>query len=132
MSDVQEMVAEFHEAFALADRRGEWVEGGPPFVDIWESELRLDLIWEEVLELEAAIDSSDIVEIADALADIAYVTFGVALVFGLDLNAVIREVHRSNMTKLGEDGKPIYRHDGKVEKGPGFEKPRIAEVLAVA
>lgn len=78
--------------------------------------LRVALLEEEVGEFVAASQRSDLVGIADALADIVYVVYGTALTYGIDLNAVLREVHRSNMSKLGQDGKPMLRDDGKVIK----------------
>lgn len=73
----------------------------------------------------------DVIEAADALGDIAVVTNGAAIVSGIDLDAIIAEIHRSNMSKLGSDGKPIYREDGKILKGPGYFKPNIKEILGV-
>lgn len=93
-------------------------------------ELRVELIDEELDELVQAMCEGDVVEIADALADILYVTYGAAHVYGIPIDAVFAEVHRSNMTKLGADGKPVYRGDGKVIKGPYYEPPNIAAVLA--
>jgi predicted HAD superfamily Cof-like phosphohydrolase len=93
-------------------------------------DLRLGLIKEEVQELADAISAHDLVAIADALGDIVYVTFGAALTFGVDLDAIIAEIHRSNMTKLGRDGKPILRSDGKVLKGPDYSPPRLVPILA--
>lgn len=90
------------------------------------AKLRLELIREEVEELNAGVEGMDIVEIADALADILYVVYGAGHAFGLDLDACYREVHDSNMSKLGKDGKPIYRDDGKVMKGPNYRPPSLA------
>lgn len=92
-------------------------------------ELRLDLIEEEVSELEDAIDDKDIVAIADALTDILYVTYGAGAAFGINLDVCFQEVHGSNMSKLGEDGKPVYREDGKVMKGPNYREPDLEAVL---
>tara|TARA_B100001939_G_C16816914_1_gene562571 strand:- start:222 stop:599 length:378 start_codon:yes stop_codon:yes gene_type:complete len=92
-------------------------------------ELRLDLIEEEVSELEDAIDDKDIVAVADALTDILYVVYGAGAAFGINLDACFHEVHSSNMSKLGEDGKPIYREDGKVMKGPNFREPNLKSIL---
>jgi len=92
-------------------------------------ELRLDLIEEEVSELEDAVDDKDIVAIADALTDILYVVYGAGAAFGINLDACFHEVHSSNMSKLGEDGKPIYREDGKVMKGPNFREPNLKSIL---
>ena len=91
--------------------------------------LRLDLIQEEVDELQVALERKDIVEIADALTDILYVTYGAGHAFGIPLNECFEEVHRSNMSKLGIDGKPIYREDRKVLKGPNFFHPQLADLL---
>tara|TARA_A100001011_G_scaffold393609_1_gene483868 strand:- start:21 stop:416 length:396 start_codon:yes stop_codon:yes gene_type:complete len=98
-----------------------------PHVDL--AELRLDLIQEEVDELATAIINQDIVEIADALTDILYVTYGAGHAFGIDLDTCFTEVHRSNMSKLGIDGKPIYRQDGKVLKGRGYTPPQLAKII---
>jgi len=93
------------------------------------AQLRLDLIQEEVDELQEALDAKDIVEIADALTDILYVTYGAGHAFGIDLDTCFTEVHRSNMSKLGIDGKPIYRHDGKVLKGRDYSPPQLAKII---
>ena len=93
------------------------------------AELRLDLIQEEVDELQDALDAKDIVEIADALTDILYVTYGAGHAFGIDLDTCFTEVHRSNMSKLGIDGKPIYREDRKVLKGRGYTPPKLAKII---
>lgn len=93
-------------------------------------ELRLALIKEETEELAQAIERQNLVAIADALGDIAYVTFGAALTYGIDLDAVLAEIHRSNMTKLDRDGRPILREDGKVLKGPDYSPPEIASILS--
>jgi len=91
-----------------------------------------DLITEELMELNEALDNDDIVEVADALTDILYVTAQQMLTLGFPVEALLREVQRSNMSKLGEDGKPIFREDGKVLKGPNFSKPDILKVLMEA
>ena len=93
------------------------------------AQLRLDLIQEEVDELQDALDAKDIVEIADALTDILYVTYGAGHAFGIDLDTCFTEVQRSNMSKLGIDGKPIYRHDGKVLKGRNYSPPQLAKII---
>ncbi len=90
------------------------------------AELNDDLIAEEFDELQSAWAAGDLVEVADALGDLAYVVYGAAIEYGIDLDRVIREIHRSNMTKLGEDGKPIYRSDGKVMKGPNYSPPDLS------
>ena len=93
------------------------------------NELRISLINEELEELKKAIEDNDILEVADALTDILYVTYGAGHAFGIDLDKCFEEVQRSNMSKLGEDGKPIYREDGKVLKGPNYFKPNIAKII---
>jgi predicted HAD superfamily Cof-like phosphohydrolase len=93
------------------------------------AQLRLDLIQEEVDELQEALDAKDIVEIADALTDILYVTYGAGHAFGIDLDTCFTEVQRSNMSKLGIDGKPIYREDGKVLKGRNYSPPQLAKII---
>ena len=91
--------------------------------------LRLDLIKEELDELSVAINNKDILEIADALTDILYVTYGAGHSFGIDLDKCFAEVQRSNMSKLGNDGKPIYNENGKVMKGPNYSKPNLEKFL---
>ncbi len=89
--------------------------------------LRYDLIKEELDELKDAIDKKDLVEIADALTDLLYVTYGAGHAFGIDLNKCFQEVQNSNMSKLGNDGKPIYNEFGKVMKGPNYFKPNLSK-----
>ena len=101
----------------------------PTLPDVDLAELRLDLIQEEVDELATAFINQDIIEIADALTDIRYVTYGAGHAFGIDLDTCFTEVHRSNMSKLGIDGKPIYRHDGKVLKGRNYSPPQLAKII---
>lgn len=88
-----------------------------------------NLIHEELMELNEAMDSNDIVGMADALTDIIYVTAQQAVTLGFPVDALLREVQRSNMSKLSEEGKPIFRKDGKVLKGPNFSEPNLSEVL---
>lgn len=92
-------------------------------------ELRCALVEEEAAELRAALEAGDIVEVADAIADLLYVVHGAAITLGIPVAAVFTEVHRSNMTKLGDDGEPVYRADGKVIKGPNFSPPGLLPVL---
>ncbi len=123
-SGIRRQVGEFHRIYGLPVR-------DTPTVAVGEDQaaLRLALIQEEVGELADAVRSADLVGIADALADIVYVAHGTAHVYGIDLDAVLREVHASNLTKLGSDGLPIRRADGKVLKGPAYRPPNIAAVL---
>ena len=92
--------------------------------------LRYDLIKEELEELKLAIDNNDIKEVADALTDILYVTYGAGHAFGINLDKCFDEVQNSNMSKLGLDGKPIYNEQGKVMKGPNYFKPDLNKFVA--
>ena len=92
--------------------------------------LRLDLIKEELAELQAAINKKDIKEVADALTDILYVTYGAGHAFGINLDKCFEEVQNSNMSKLGDDGKPIFNEKGKVMKGPNYFKPDLNKFVA--
>lgn len=141
--DVTKSVAEFHRAFGLMVRQE------PTIGTEEERSLRLALIEEELGELELACAEGDLVEMADALGDLIYVVQGAALVFGIDLDFVMAEVHRSNMTKLwsgeetevyvgdevaefryvGDNRYVAYRQDGKVLKPPSFEEPQIMRAL---
>ena len=114
-----EKVGDFMEAF------GQEVLVEPIFPDFNLAALRLDLIEEEVQELRDGLGKGSLLEVADALTDILYVVYGAGHSFGIDLDDCFNEVHRSNMTKLGEDGRPMYRDDGKVMKGPGYEEPNL-------
>ena len=91
--------------------------------------LRLDLIREELSELEEALEKKDIKEVADALTDILYVTYGAGHSFGINLDQCFEEVQRSNMSKLGENGNPIYNDSGKVMKGPNYFSPNLKKIM---
>ena len=91
--------------------------------------LRLDLIREELSELKEAIEKKDIKEVADALTDILYVTYGAGHAFGINLDKCFEEVQNSNMSKLGSDGKPIFNEHGKVMKGPDYFKPNLSKFV---
>ena len=93
------------------------------------NKLRINLIKEELSELEEAIKNNDLIEVADALTDLLYVTYGAGHAFGINLDKCFEEVQNSNMSKLGEDGKPIYNEDGKVMKGPNYFKPDLSKYL---
>tara|TARA_B100001113_G_C20722854_1_gene454464 strand:+ start:179 stop:550 length:372 start_codon:yes stop_codon:yes gene_type:complete len=93
------------------------------------NKLRIELIKEELEELTEAIKQNDLLEVADALTDILYVTYGAGHAFGIDLDKCFDEVQNSNMSKLGEDGKPIYNEAGKVMKGPNYFKPDLSKFL---
>jgi len=118
-----ELVEDFMYAF------GQNVCTTPAMPDAPTAVLRYDLIREELSELAEAITNKDIIEIADALTDLLYVVYGAGHAFGIDLDSCFQEVHASNMSKLGKDGEPIYRHDGKVLKGPDYFAPDLAGVL---
>ena len=118
-----EKVGDFMEAF------GQRVEMEPTWPDFNTRELRLELIQEELEELSDAVADRDMIQIADALTDLLYVVYGAGHSFGLDLDECFEEVHRSNMSKLGENGRPIYREDGKVMKGPGYFEPDLEGIL---
>ena len=92
--------------------------------------LRLDLIREELSELKEAIEKKDIKEVADALTDILYVTYGAGHAFGINLDKCFKEVQNSNMSKLGSDGKPVFNEHGKVMKGPDYFKPNLSKFVA--
>ena len=108
---------------------GQEVKSKPSFSTEKINELRYNLIKEELEELKQAIVNKDLLEAADALTDILYVTYGAGHAFGIDLDSCFEEVQNSNMSKLGEDGKPIYNDDGKVMKGPNYYKPDLSKFV---
>ena len=118
-----ELVGDFMEAF------GQDVQLEPTWPDFNTRELRLELIAEELDELSDAVADRDMIQIADALTDLLYVVYGAGHAFGIDLDECFQEVHASNMSKLGENGRPIYRKDGKVMKGPGYFEPDLEGIL---
>ena len=118
-----ELVGDFMEAF------GQDVQLEPTWPDFNTRELRLELIAEELDELSDAVADRDMIQIADALTDLLYVVYGAGHAFGIDLDECFQEVHASNMSKLGENGKPIHREDGKVMKGPGYFEPDLESIL---
>ncbi len=119
-------VEQFHDSFGIENAY-------EPTANLSEKDrkLRFDLLKEENEEYLEACENGDLVEIADALGDLLYILSGTILKHGLQhkIVEVFQEIQRSNMSKLGEDGKPIYREDGKVLKGPNYFKPNIAKVL---
>jgi len=108
---------------------GQEVKTKASFSDEKTNQLRLDLISEELEELKNAMSSKDLLEVADALTDILYVTYGAGHAFGINLDKCFDEVQNSNMSKLGSDGKPIYNESGKVMKGPDYFKPNLSKFL---
>ena len=105
------------------------VKTKPSFSSDKINTLRYDLIKEELEELKIAMENKDLLEVADALTDILYVTYGAGHAFGIDLDKCFEEVQNSNMSKLGEDGKPIYNDAGKVMKGPKYFKPDLTKFV---
>jgi predicted HAD superfamily Cof-like phosphohydrolase len=118
-----ESVKKFMETF------GQEIKEKAGFPDEKITSLRYDLINEELDELKEAMDNKDIKEVADALTDILYVTYGAGHAFGINLDNCFKEVQNSNMSKLGEDGKPIYNDKGKVMKGPNYFKPDFSKFV---
>ena len=108
---------------------GQEVKTKPSFSTDKINKLRLDLIKEELEELTEAMNNKDLLEVADALTDILYVTYGAGHAFGIDLDKCFEEVQNSNMSKLGADGKPIYNEKGKVMKGPNYFKPDLRKFV---
>ena len=108
---------------------GQEVKDKAEFSDAKTNKLRIDLIKEELEELTQAMNDKNLLEVADALTDILYVTYGAGHAFGIDLDKCFEEVQNSNMSKLGEDGKPIYNEAGKVMKGPNYFRPDLSKFL---
>ena len=108
---------------------GQDVKNKPSFSTDKINKLRIDLIKEELNELTEAMKNKDLLEVADALTDILYDTYGAGHAFGIDLDKCFEEVQNSNMSKLGEDGKPIYNDAGKVMKGPKYFKPDLSKFI---
>ena len=117
------LVKNFMETF------GQEVKNKPSFSDNKTNKLRYSLIKEELDELKVAMENDDLLEVADALTDILYVTYGAGHAFGINLDKCFEEVQNSNMSKLGKNGKPIYNKDGKVMKGPKYFKPNLIKFL---
>ena len=108
---------------------GQMVRTKPQFPDEETMQLRYDLIKEELNELEQAMKTKNLKEIADALSDILYVTYGAGYAYGINLDKCFKEVQRANMSKLGKDGKPIYNEKGKVMKGPNYSEPNLKQFV---
>ena len=108
---------------------GQMTRTKPQFPDSKTMKLRFDLIQEELNELEEAMKTKNLKEVADALTDILYVTYGAGYAYGIDLDKCFKEVQRANMSKLGEDGKPIYNNKGKVMKGPNYSAPNLKQFV---
>ena len=108
---------------------GQIVRSKAQFPDEKTMRLRFDLIKEELNELEQAMKDKDLKEVADALTDILYVTYGAGCAYGIDLDKCFKEVQRANMSKLGNDGKPIFNEKGKVMKGPNYLEPNLKQFI---
>jgi predicted HAD superfamily Cof-like phosphohydrolase len=122
-------LSNFKKVYEFMEVFGQECRDFPSFPEERIQQLRQDLIEEEFNELKQAIAEKDVVGVADALSDLLYVVYGTGIAFGIDLDACFAEVHASNMSKLGEDGKPIFRDDGKVLKGPNYFKPDLFNVM---
>ena len=122
-------MSNFNDVKTFMETYGQEVKTKSEFPDKKIVKLRLDLIKEELDELTNAIKNNDIVEVADALTDILYVTYGAGHSFGIDLDKCFEEVQSSNMSKLDEDEKPIFNENGKVMKGPNYFKPNLKQFL---
>ena len=109
---------------------GQEVKTKPSFSTDKINKLRLDLIKEELSELIKAMNNKDLLEVADALTDILYVTYGAGHAFGINLDKCFEEVQNSNMSKLDENGKPLYNEHGKVMKGPNYFKPNLSKFVS--
>lgn len=123
MQKSQQLVREFHEKFGVS------IEPSPAIPSRGVCRLRVELLLEEVHELSLAMEECDLVGVADALADIQYVLDGAALCCGMDIEPLVEEVHRSNMTKIWPDGTVHRRPDGKIMKPPGFQSPDLEAIL---
>ena len=122
-------MSNFEDVKIFMETFGQRVRTTPQFPDQKTMRLRLDLIKEELKELEEAMNNKDLKEIADALTDILYVTYGAGFAYGINLDKCFKEVQRANMSKLGKDGKPIFNENGKVMKGPNYKKPDLKQFV---
>ena len=122
-------MSNFTDVKTFMETFGQIVRTKPQFPDDKTMQLRYDLIKEELNELEQAMKTKNLKEIADALTDILYVTYGAGFAYGIDLDKCFKEVQRANMSKLGSDGKPIYNEKGKVMKGPNYSEPNLKQFV---
>ena len=122
-------MSNFNKVKTFMETFGQEVKNKPSFSTDKINSLRYDLIKEELEELKVAMKSKDLLEVADALTDILYVTYGAGHAFGIDLDKCFEEVQSSNMSKLGEDDRPIYNESGKVMKGPKYFKPDLTKFV---
>ena len=122
-------MSNFNKVKTFMETFGQEVKTKPSLSTDKVNSLRYDLIKEELEELKEAMENKDLLEVADALTDILYVTYGAGHAFGIDLDKCFEEVQSSNMSKLGEDGQPIYNESGKVMKGPKYFKPDLTKFV---
>jgi predicted HAD superfamily Cof-like phosphohydrolase len=122
-------MSNFENVKTFMETFGQIVRTKPELPDKKTMQLRLDLIKEELSELEEAMKVNDLKEIADALTDILYVTYGAGYAYGIDLDKCFKEVQRANMSKLDENGKPIFNEKGKVMKGPNYSPPDLKKFV---
>ena len=122
-------MSNFDDVKTFMETFGQLVRTKPQFPDDSTMQLRFDLIQEELNELQEAMKTKNLKEIADALADILYVTYGAGYAYGINLDKCFKEVQRANMSKLDKDGKPIYNEKGKVMKGPYYSKPNLKQFV---
>jgi predicted HAD superfamily Cof-like phosphohydrolase len=122
-------MSNFNKVKTFMETFGQDVKTKPSFSTDKINSLRYDLIKEELEELKVAMENKDLLEVADALTDILYVTYGAGHAFGINLDKCFEEVQNSNMSKLGEDNKPIYNDSGKVMKGPKYFKPNLTKFI---
>ena len=123
-------MSNFNKVKTFMETFGQEVKTKPSFSTDKINSLRYDLIKEELEELKEAMENKDLLEVADALTDILYVTYGAGHAFGIDLDKCFEEVQSSNMSKLDVNGKPIYNDTGKVMKGPKYFKPNLSKFLS--
>ena len=122
-------MSNFEDVKKFMNTFGQIIRIKPQFPDDKTMQLRFDLIKEELNELEHAMKTKNLKEIADALTDILYVTYGAGCAYGINLDKCFKEVQRANMSKLGNDGKPIYNEKGKVMKGPNYLEPNLKQFV---
>ena len=122
-------MSNFNKVKTFMETFGQEVKNKPSFSSDKINSLRYDLIKEELEEFKVAMENKDLLEVADALTDILYVTYGAGHAFGIDLDKCFEEVQNSNMSKLDENGNPIYNKDGKVMKGPKYFKPDLRKLI---
>jgi len=125
----EKLMSNFEDVKTFMKTFGQMIKIKPQFPDEKTMRLRYELIKEELNELEEAMKTKNLKEIADALTDILYVTYGAGFAYGIDLDKCFKEVQRANMSKLGEDGKPIYNEKGKVMKGPNYLEPNLKQFV---